>query len=562
MRLVSRWILLVLAITLACVGAVPAASSKATGTPPPGAVARVATLDYNLLGRYGTFNAASPDVRHLYRDPGGRVVVVSRDWWTQELTVETFDPESHARIAQRTMTFPNWPLWGGFYAAPDGHLFVMVGRSNPTEDPDLHVVAVHRYTPDWEPDGTALLEGGASQGIVGIYEPFDAGAAAMQQVGDRLVVHMPRTMFASADGVRHQASLTFEVDLGTMTASSFQSLGEYPYSSHSFGQLLAVVGDDLAILDHGDAFPRAIQVSVVKDYVAGGRAVESHDVFPFQGDVGDNYTGVAVTGMTGGASRLLVTGSAVPHDKVVEGETGWAESLRRNVFLISVDPASGNSVFSWVTRFRPSGDVEAGEPRIVQVGADRFVLLFTVRSPGERRMEYRLVDGSGQVLAAKSWTGAWFDPVSDPIVVDNVVRWVGLRSDAGQLADEVVGYLCGLDIADPQSPRLLVGDFPGTDARLRALKVTGGRLSPAFVPRKTGYVVRPRAKAKRVTLTASPRDASASVRMRVGSGPWKPVARLAVPVPARRTKLVRISVRAEDATSVLTYRVSVAPRRR
>ncbi len=551
--------LVILAVAALAVAAAPAHPRLATGNPPAGAVTPVVTLDDNPQSFYNGGNWANPDVRHVHADASGRIVVVSVDGAQQEVVAETFDPATFARVDEHRVSYDGWPEWGGYYHAPNGENFVLVGRNNPGEDPGRDVVAVRRYTADWSPAGTAFLKGGASQGIVGIYEPFRAGAADMVQVGQRLVVHLPRLMFEASDGLHHQSSLTFEVDLGTMATRTFESLGSYPYSSHSFAQALTLVGDDLAILDHGDAYPRAVQVSVVRGYAQGQRDVEAHEVFGLRGAIGDNYTGVAVTGMAAGSSRAVVVGHAVPHDEPVDGVTGW-NGLARNVFLVSVDTTTGDRDFTWITRLDPRGDAFADEPRIVRVGADRFVMLFTVQEASRKRLEYRLVDASGGVLASRTWTGKRFDSISDPALVGDTVYWVGLGSEAQSGTYRATAYLSGVNVSDPTAPQLLVGDFSGSDARLRSMTVSGGVLRPGFKRNRMLYQVTAKAGARKVRITTAPLSPAASLRIRVGTGAWKSTTTATVKVKARQNTVVRIAVTSADRSKKLTYLVSVDPR--
>ena len=98
--------------------------------------------------------------------------------------------------------------------------------------------------------------------------------------------------------------------------------------------------------------------------------------------------------------------------------------------------------------------------RIVQVGADRYALLFAVHTgqhaydfDGVRRMEYRLLNSAGTVLATASFPGVSFCAGSDPILIDDRLYWAG-----NNVWDEIMGnqvYLFALDVSDPRNPLLL-----------------------------------------------------------------------------------------------------------
>ena len=400
---------------------------------------------------------ATPDEVFYYRDRDDNLAVVNYVADGPGLVVDTYDRATFARVGQpRTISLDGWPRWGGFYAAPDGSFFVLVGRNNLDQEDAKDVVAVRHYSAAWELTGTAFVKGGASQLVEGISEPFDAGAPAMLMVDDRLVVHMSRLMYEDPeDGLRHQANLTFEVDVDTMVATTFEEHLEwsgFAYSSHSFQQLLTTYGDSLVMLDHGDAFPRAIQIGVMADYPTQ-REVETHEVLPFNAAPGDkyNFTGAGVTGLVSGPDGVVAIGRSIRHPDAPDGPV-VDESDARNAFLLAFDPATGASDQVWLTDFAADGSTTALEPRVVQVAANRWVVLFSVKSGSTYRTEYRLIDSSAAVLASATIEGFYFSPISDPIELDGCVYWVGVEPGSDSVPNPA--HLFGIDVTQPTSPTL------------------------------------------------------------------------------------------------------------
>ena len=353
-------------------------------------------------------------------------------------------------------------------------MYVLVGRDNPDENDERDVLAVRRYDQDGELSGTAFVKGGASQLFKGIYEAW--GSASMVLVGDRLVVHTARTMYIDEDDVRHQSNFSFEVDTTTMTARDFESFdGESPYASHSFNQHVVTVGDDLVFVDHGDAYPRGIQVTSFAGYADGGHVIDAQtEPFQFMGQVGDNYTGTTVTGVVGGPTKLLVVGSSVPHRHAIAGVTGYDTGLAQRVPDLP-DPVRRRDDFTWLPELDPNGNVHATEPRLVRISDDRFAVLFSVVDGSSTTLEYRLVDESGAVLAGMSWPASRFGSASQPVLLDTLLVW----SDSGPLGDSsenMPTYLYGLNFTDPAAP-VKVGATASTNAALRSLKVKGARLA-------------------------------------------------------------------------------------
>ena len=449
-------ILAVLALA-AATGVGPAAvSATASGSPdptlPPGAVRQLGTIVATSSSSYADWDWANPDAAYAYKTADGNVGIVRHDDAVHTLTVDRYNNSTLERSGGTTSSWADWPVWGGFYAGPDGYFYVLVGRDNPDEDDNLDVVAVRRYDPSWTLVGTAYLKGSAAQGPKGIYKPFSAGAAHMVLVNGRLVVHTSREMYA-IDGVHHQSNLTFEVDTQTMTAKTFAELatefGGTPYSSHSFQQLVAMNGTSLITVDHGDAYPREIQLGVMADYPTS-RTFALHDLMDFNGTVGSNFTGASVTDLISGPHGIVVLGNSIAQPDAPNGALGSREE-HRNAFAISA-ATDGSHTRQWLTEFAPDGDTDASEVRAAQVGDDRYAVLFQVHSPTTESLEYRLIDSAGSILASASFPRVPYSTISQPLLVGTTLYWEGASVSDGDTPQTL--YLYGLDVTDPAAPHM------------------------------------------------------------------------------------------------------------
>ena len=422
----------------------PATITVTTPVGPPAAVIGLGSVDWTKNAVYDKVDEwADPDVVRLYPNAAGDLGLATFHPSSSTITVQSFDPSTLTAVGStKSVALGSWPIYGGMYAAPDGSFFVALGRNNPNMDDDLDVVTVRHYDPNWNLVGSAFVQGGASQGIKGVYTPFAQGAAHMVLDGDELVLHMSRLAYAvDADGQHVQADLTVQVDVPTMTATPFADLGGYPFSSSSFQQLVTMSGDDLVLLDHGDDDPRAMEMTVMANYPTS-RLTTSTDLLPLDGTPGDPVTGATLTGVASGPSGILAVGtsvrqSAVPPPPVfVNGN--------RNVYVVAADPATGAHTFQWLSAVRIPDHVD--EPRIVQVAPDRFAVLFTNKAGGQF-LDYVLMDSSGTVVARTSFEDAQFLAGTDPVLVGNRILW------AGQVGG--TGYVYGLDVTDPTHPELI-----------------------------------------------------------------------------------------------------------
>jgi hypothetical protein len=465
---------IVAASTVALAGAAPSArASEATAALPYGALRQVGTVT-GAPSEYQGGNWANPDPVYEYTTDEDQVlVIVKHDPNANRLTIDHYDDWTRQPIgSQQVVSLAGWPDWGGFLSGDDGFSYVLVGRENPDQNDNLPVVAVRRYDPSWNLVGTAYVDGRATQGIKGIYSPFVAGAPHMTLTSGRLVVHMSRLAYA-IDGVHHQANLTFQIDTSTMAATPFERLGQYAYSSHSFQQLVSMDGDeadghgnDLVMIDHGDAYPRAIQMGVMTDYPAR-REVATYNLFGFNGAIGNNFTGASVTDMVTGPRDVLVLGNSIPQPNAPNGPLG-NDSEHRNVFAISADPATGRHTVHWLTHFAEHGQDSAGEPRAVELSPDRYAVLFDVHNGSFHKLEYRLMTSSGTVLASRTFPGAFFSSSSAPLVLGtgpaggSTLMWVGIPPGGYRTT---AAYLYGLFLDNPRTPVLAGASTPRATQR-------------------------------------------------------------------------------------------------
>ncbi len=411
--------------------------------PPPGWVGKVdvgrGPADQVYWGNWGT-----PDLATYAHDGSGNFVVMSHVH-DGPLRVDTFNPRTLARVGpSRTISLQGWPEFGGVYAAPGGDFYLLLGRDNSAERTDVDVVAVRRYSPSWQLMGTAYLKGGAGQAFPGITVPFRATAPEMLLVENRLIVHMSREMFKGSDGLNHQSNLTFEVDTATMKAQTFEEaygLGNTPYVSHSFNNFVTRSGDQVVFVDHGDAYPRSIVMHVFDLKTNGWN---TYDLLNFNGTTGDNNTGTSMTGVKSSGRNVLVVGNSVDHKNAPNG--AFNPDHQRNVFAISADALTGKRSHVWLTSVSPTGQDVVSDPRMVSVSENRFALMFTVTRGSRTTTEYRLMDGSAQVLAKASFTNLPFPAGAEPIKIGSQLMWL----TAGESPVDVFA----LDISDPARPKL------------------------------------------------------------------------------------------------------------
>ena len=192
-----------------------------------------------------------------------------------------------------------------------------VGYHNYSESKTKTVIKIMQYGGNWKKKNTAEIKGGASNVFEGIYKPFEAGSLRMDMQDNLLYVATARQMFLYSDGKRHQSNISFLIDTKTMQ----EKKAPHAYISHSFNQFVKFKDGTLYLLNHGDAFPRSLALSVFEDYAPGMDERTSEKIqslCSFQGSSGDNFTGCKVGGMEIGKDNVLVCGTMQPHERKVK----------------------------------------------------------------------------------------------------------------------------------------------------------------------------------------------------------------------------------------------------
>ena len=345
---------------------------------------------------------------YLYAEADGTLTRVEAG--QTDVTVARYSPNLEL-ISQQTLAL-ELPLYGGFFHG-ERHNFLIFGQENPAEDDAVEVIRVVKYTHDWVRVGDWRLYGGNTA------EPFTAGSLRCAESGGILHIRTCHKMYKTEDGVNHQANLMLSIRTADMTlTNSLTGLQNrvYGYVSHSFNQFLAMDGERIIALDHGDAFPRSVvlfrypeQLPAGGDY---GRA-EYVELLPISGPVGQNATGVTVGGLAVTDHAYLTVGTTVDQQA---GD--HSPNAQRNVYLTvtrKTDFTAAGTELIFLTDHEPDSGVRLGNPQIADVGAGRYLVIWSEDSG----TCWVLVDENGKRLGAMENSGELHRSDCQPI------RWSG-----------------------------------------------------------------------------------------------------------------------------------------
>lgn len=423
--------------------------------------AQLTCTDCSNVSGWQAWNWSHPDRYFLATASNGNLLVLTenpgpgRTSAPVTVTARVYDPVTYALLATHTTTIDTadpvngWRL-GAALVPGDGTLFLLLGRANPTESPTHATAAVRKFDENLRPLGEADIPGGFDSW--GMYRAIDASAPDMALSGSTLLVSLGRLInhVPGDPAPHHQAHLTFAVN----TASMKPTLIDGAWASHSFRQFVRVHGNDAVFVDHGDAYPRSVQVAVMPGYLPSGAVTSpaTFDVIPIPGTVGDNATHVTVNGAEIGAGRILLTGLSAPLSHPVGGVTGF-DGLG-NAYVTSTDLASGATTWTWLSHVAPATvGTLVSQPRLVRLPGDRFAVLYTVRLGASSRIDYDLLDATGHILATTTWPDSGFSGVAQPTLMGERLLWLDNDTDPATGTTRVV--LRGLNMADPTAPAWL-----------------------------------------------------------------------------------------------------------
>ena len=266
------------------------------------------------------------------------------------------------------------PIFGAFYDSGNNY-YVLSGQENPKQNDSLEVFRITKYDKNWNKIKSCGLYGANTT------VPFDAGSARMAHSGDHLLVRTCHKMYKSSDGNNHQANVTIEVDMPSMTITdSYTGVMnvDYGYVSHSFNQFIKTDGNHIVALDHGDAHPRsAVLVKYNSDFTTGKffpsyfEQVSNIDVVTYPEYTAGhyNYTGAAIGGFDVSSSSYIVAQSTVDLDYINTSET-------RNVYVSAVSKDLSTNKLYKITSYAEGTD-SASAPQLVKINNNSFLLLWS-----------------------------------------------------------------------------------------------------------------------------------------------------------------------------------------
>ncbi len=314
------------------------------------------------------------------------------------------------------------PRFGGFFDGSDGYYLVW-GQSNLNEDDSCEVIRIVKYDKNWKRINSASLYGAYT------YIPFDAGTLRMTECDDYLYIRTCHKMYASSDGLHHQANLSIQVKKSEMriTDSFYRVSSGGFYCSHSFNQFVIVDDNNNVIaLDHGDAYPRSAflvkstQNASNYEYVFNSYT-RTENAMTYYGKKGENFTGAILGGLEYSDSNYLTVGASVDQSSDNSGKKA------KNVYVSATGREAvgeGNTRINWITDYTEDSGKYALDTKLVKIDSNKFLVIWSEYDPNSEgnNLKYVFVNGAGNTTSdIYSADGSLSD--CQPVLIGNKVMW-------------------------------------------------------------------------------------------------------------------------------------------
>ena len=110
-------------------------------------------------------------------------------------------------LSSKTIPKPeDLSLFGGFFAGEENY-YLVYGQQNEEESNSCEILRVTAYSKTWQELASESVYGANT------YIPFDAGSLRMTETAGYLYVYTCHEMYASSDGLHHQANMIFVFDI-------------------------------------------------------------------------------------------------------------------------------------------------------------------------------------------------------------------------------------------------------------------------------------------------------------------------------------------------------------
>lgn len=374
--------------------------------------------------------AAVPD-KYVYGE-NGFINILYFDENIDKLVFKTYDKYFHL-INDKKIDF-ELSIFGGLYNAKD-YNYIVFGDVNEIvgnryDENDI-VVKIVKYDKNYNKISELNLSEANSELYTTI--PFSAGSIDFLENKNELIIHTARLRY---DG--HQSQLTMIIDTENMTLK--ENIGQYQanHVSHSFNQFVRKTENDVFYLDHGDAFPRTVVLTVkdktYKNYITN----TSYQLLPVRVDMvqipwgysGANQTGVFVGGFEVTKNNLIVAYDSLDMNKKYEMDDFniYGDGINhRNIYLSVLPKENINQKYvKNVPILDNNPNLSRMIKSMIKINDNKFAcfyLEFESEKMNNKKLKMIFIDENGNKLSDAIVLDDFYLNLITPKIINNEIVW-------------------------------------------------------------------------------------------------------------------------------------------
>lgn len=297
--------------------------------------------------------------------------------------------------------------YAAFTKGGDGTYYVLFAARILDLDENKTALRVVNYSGSGDIIRSVDMPANASGSFLGIYK-ISCGNNVLCENGRFLVGHIGREMLTStAEGLHHQASYGFGIDLETFTQIQVEHPLYTPYTTHSFHQFILKDGNDFIHVDRGDADPKR-SFHITK--MSGGTKwdiLATGDSFEFKGEYGSNETYGQLGGMVKTPAGYVLVGT---YQNTSESFEATPANLFTQIFNVNYSVINKIGVNDlepqpekYLTAYSADSKDTVTNPKTAQISADKVAVPYMVSNYTENTetMHIAYINANGELTGDK-----------------------------------------------------------------------------------------------------------------------------------------------------------------
>ena len=370
-----------------------------------------------LDGYYLTDRWASPIKNYLYEEDGNLIRLFCDESKSKKEVVVSFYDNTYNQIKEKRINY-NGKKFGGFYHG-NNYNYLFFGNNNSSHNNSKEIIKIIKLDRDFNETAQASVSNCFT------VAPFDAGSFRCVQEGDKILIHTSRLRY---DG--HQSQLTVVFDENSMRILNADDLGGFQknHISHDFNEFALADSGEFVVVDHGDAYPRTLQLSYLSTYDFS--PTKEVTVLNIPGKTGSNQTGVSIGSVIKTDSAFLIGCNKIDYSKATAFDSfdiKGKDVYKRDVVLYAVDKSSLNVTEHKFTDYSKNKKTSYTAPKMVKIDDSRIMLLWNkitgLSYSKKNTLQYKIVDYKGNSISEIKSIDNMKINNEDPIVYNGKVVW-------------------------------------------------------------------------------------------------------------------------------------------